>query len=137
MLARLLVTAAAAVVLYLGAAHLIFTFRGHLLRPRDPALEAQMRMVAPGITGQTTMWRVWIGMNASHGVGLLLFGAVYGYLALAEPAVLFGSPYLAAVGGLVLLAYIALAKTYFFRVPLRAVLVAAVCYTVGLAAAWT
>lgn len=136
MLARLLIATAAAVTLYLGAAHLLFTFRGPLLRPRDPALEAHMRRVSPGITAQTTMWRTWIGFNASHGLGLLLFGAVYGYLALFEPTVLFGSVFLRAAGSVLLLAYLVLAKAYFFNAPFRAVLAAVVCFAAGLAAAW-
>lgn len=136
MLARFLVAAAAVIALCLGAAHLVFTFHGPRLRPRDPALEIRMREVSPGITGQTTMWRAWIGFNASHSAGLLLFGAVYGYLALAQPATLFQSAFLTAVGGSLLLGYVVLAWRYWFRGPLRAVLAAAACYAVGLAAAW-
>jgi hypothetical protein len=136
MLARLLVAAAAAITLALGTAHLVFTFRGPRLRPRDPALEARMRVVSPGISGQTTMWRAWVGFNASHSLGLLLFGTVYGYLALADPATLFRSAFLAVVGGLLLLAYVVLARRYWFHAPLRAALVASLCYAAGVAAAW-
>ena len=28
------------------------------------------------------MWRAWVGFNATHGFGLILFGALYGYLAI-------------------------------------------------------
>jgi hypothetical protein len=136
MLARCLVATAAAIALYLGSAHVIFTLRGPLLRPRDAALEERMRVVSPVITGQTTMWRVWIGVNASHGFGLVLFAAVYGYLALAEPGVLFGSVFLPAVGGLLLLGYVVLAKTCFFRAPLRAVIAASACFAAGIVRAW-
>lgn len=136
MLARLLVTAAAAITGFLGTVHLVFTFTGPQLRPRDPALEAGMRAVSPGITRHTTMWRAWIGFNASHSLGLLAFGAVYGDLALAAPAVLFRSAVLAVVGGVLLLGYVVLARRYWFAAPFRGVLVALVCYVAGLAAAW-
>jgi hypothetical protein len=136
MLARLLIAAAAVIMLSLGTAHLVFTFHGSKLRPRDPALEARMRAVSPGISSQTTMWRAWVGFNASHSFGAMLFGTVYGHLALAEPAALFGSGFLAAVGGVLLLGYVILAQRYWFRAPLRGVLAASGCYAAGFAAAW-
>ena len=35
-------------------------------------------------TKETTMWRCWVGFNASHSMGLILFGLAFGYLALAH-----------------------------------------------------
>jgi hypothetical protein len=40
------------------------------------------------------MWRCWVGFNASHSLGLILFGLVFGYLALAHGQLLFRSPFL-------------------------------------------
>ena len=87
----LLVAASAAIFFVLGALHLLFTVRGPRLLPRDPALQARMQEVSPVITRQTTIWKCWIGFNASHSIALLLFGAVYGYLALAHGDFLFRS----------------------------------------------
>lgn len=78
--------------------------------PRDPALQARMREVSPVISRETTMWKAWIGFNASHGLGAVLFGLVYGYLALAHPAVLFQSAFLLGLGLCLLGAYTALGK---------------------------
>ena len=39
------------------------------------------------ITRETTVWRANLGFNASHSLGLITFGLVYGYLALAHPQV--------------------------------------------------
>jgi hypothetical protein len=133
-LAPSLVAASAAIVLLLGLAHLLFTFRGPKLLPRDPELQARMQEVSPVITRQTTMWKCWVGFNASHSVALILFGAVYGYLALAHGTVLFASVFLLALGLLVLLGYLFLAKMYFFRTPLRGVIVATVLYVFGFVA---
>src|SRR5688572_12148125 len=77
-----LVAASAAIVLLLGLIHLLYTFHGPKLSPRDPELQRRMQEVSPVITRQTTMWKAWIGFNASHGYGAVLFGAVYGYLSL-------------------------------------------------------
>jgi hypothetical protein len=46
------------------------------------------------LTRQTTMWRAWIGFNASHSMGAVFFGLVYGYLALLHVELLFRSPFL-------------------------------------------
>jgi hypothetical protein len=134
--ASLLVAASAAIVLLLGLLHLVFTFYGPKLLPRDPALKTRMQEVSPVITRQTTMWKAWLGFNASHSVALILFGAVYGYLALVQSEVLFGSVFLLALGLLVLLGYVFLARAYFFRAPLRGVIAATGLYLAALVVRW-
>jgi hypothetical protein len=44
------IAASAAVILLLGLVHLIYTFRGPELHPRDPDLTARMMAVSPLIT---------------------------------------------------------------------------------------
>jgi hypothetical protein len=131
---RILIAASASIALALGIAHLVFTFFGPKLRPRDPALEARMKEVSPVITSQSTMWKLWIGFNASHSCSAILFGSLYGYLALVQPAVLFHSSFLAICGGLFLLVYLILAKKYWFSTPFRWVVVASILYTAGFVA---
>ena len=131
MAARLLIVASAAISFALGVLHLLYTFGGQKFRPRDPELEARLKAVSPVLTRQTTMWKAWIGFNASHSLGLLFFAAVYAYLALGQSALLFGSIYLATVGGLFLGGYVVLAKRYWFSSALRGVALAAACYAAG------
>ena len=131
-IAPLLVAASAAIPLVLGLAHLLYTFHGPKLLPRDLGLRTRMQEVSPVITRQTTMWKAWIGFNASHSVGLILFGAVYGYLALEHGEFLFRSDFLLALGLILLLGYVFLAHRYFFRIPLRGVLLASCLYAVAL-----
>jgi hypothetical protein len=134
--APLLIAASAAIVLLLGCLHLLFTLHGPKLLPRDAALQTRMQEVSPVITRQTTMWKAWIGFNASHSFGLILFGAVYGYLALAQAEFLFSSVFLLALGLLVLLAYVLLARRYFFRTPLLGVALATALYALALVVRW-
>lgn len=134
--ARILIVASAAVVFVLGALHVLYTFRTRMLHPRDAALEANMREVPLVLARETTMWKAWIGFNASHGCGAILFGLIYGYLAIVHPQFLFDSTYLCTIGALMLAAYLALARFYWFSVPYRSVLVAAVCYAAGVMLAW-
>src|SRR5215510_459815 len=104
-LAPYLLTGSAAILLLLGLLHLLYTFHGPKLLPRDAELQARMSSVSPVITRQTTMWKAWVGFNASHSFGAILFGLVYGYLALAQSSLLFRSPFLLLVGLLLLAGY--------------------------------
>lgn len=128
----LLVAASAAIVLLLGLIHLLYTFYGPKLLPRDRELQTRMQEVSPVITRQTTMWNLWIGFNASHSYGAILFGAVYGYLALTHSAFLFQSIFLLSLGLLALLGYVFLAKRYFFSIPLGGILLATFLYILAL-----
>jgi hypothetical protein len=88
------------------------------------------------ITRETTMWKAWIGFNASHSYGAILFGAVYGYLALVHSAFLFQSRFLLLLGLLLLAGYVFLGKRYWFSVPFRGIVLASALYGVGLVAGW-
>jgi hypothetical protein len=131
-----LMTLSTLVVLTLGVLHLVYTFSGPKLTPRDPALQARMNEVPLVITRQTTMWRAWIGFNASHGMGAILFGLVYGFLANAHPELLFKSPFLLAVGFAMLGGLAVLAKVCWFRVPFAGIVVSLVCYLLSIVAWW-
>lgn len=128
----LLITASACVLGLLGGLHLFFTFYGNRFDPRDAAITAALRVVSPIISRQTTMARAAKGFHASHSLGALLFALVWGYLALYQWAVLRQSPFLLGLGMAVLLAYLALAKRYWFSVPLRGIALANVLYLAGL-----
>ena len=135
MLPQLLISASAAIVLTVGTLHLVYTFFGPKLRPRDPELEARMKEVSPVITSQTTMWKTWIGFNASHSLGLMLFGVLYGYLSIFQFQVLLQARFLLLVGAIFLVSFLVLAKRYFFRIPLACIASSLVLYVVGVAAA--
>ena len=131
--------ASAAVFLLLGLTHLLYTFHGPLLHPSDPDLTARMMTVSPVISGETTMWRAWVGFNVSHSLCLILFGAVYGYLAILHSDFLFRSWFLLALGLVLLLSCAIVARLYFFTSPFRGVVLAAVLYLLGIIfnKAWT
>ena len=131
-----LVAASAAVILLLGLIHLLYTFHGNKLHPRDAALEARLRDVSPVITRETTMWKAWIGFNASHSYGAILFGLLYGYLALVQSAFLFASPFLLVLGLVFLMGYVFLGKVYWFSVPFRGILLSTTLYVIALLVAW-
>jgi len=132
-----LVAASAAIILLLGLIHFLYTFRGQKLHPRDAALETRMKEVSPVITRETTMWKAWVGFNASHSYGAILFGLVYGYLATAQSSLLFQSPFLLLAGLLLLAGYAVLGKAYWFSVPFRGIVLSTALYVAALVILWT
>ena len=132
LLATNLIAASAAIIFSLGLLHLIYTFATNKFDPRDPALKIGMEAVSPVITKGTTMWRAWVGFNASHSYGAMLFGWMYGYLALAEGKVLLGSPFLLGTGLVVLAAYAWLGWRYWFKIPFRGIVISLALYFVAL-----
>ena len=129
-----LMLTSAAVIAALGALHLLYTFHGRKLTPRDPALQAAMASVPLVLTRETTMWKAWVGFNASHSMGALLFGLVYGWFALTNPAQLFASWFLLAVGFAMLGGLAALGRAYWFSVPFRGIAIALACYVIAVVA---
>ena len=124
--------ASASVIGLLGLVHLLYTFHGDKFDPRDAALTAALQTVSPRISRQTTMARAAKGFHASHSLGALLFALVYGYLALYQSALLQQSAFLRLLGLAVLLAYLALAQRYWFKIPLMGIGLATALYAGGL-----
>ncbi|MNE86999.1 hypothetical protein D3C80_1841450 [compost metagenome] len=96
-----------------------------------------MQAFSPRISRETSMWKAWIGFNASHSYGALLFGSVYGYLALLHGGMLGQSPFLLLLGQLLLLGYLWLAWRYWFSVPRKAILLGTLLYALALVLHWS
>ena len=135
MVATVLMVACAAILFALGTLHLVLTFVGPKLTPRDPALQLRMREISPVISKETTMWRCWVGFNASHSMAAMLFGLIYGFLAIAHASLLFSSPYLLVVGCLTVGGFFVLGRLYWFSVPFVGIGISLVCYVASIIAA--
>jgi hypothetical protein len=134
LIARVLMVVSAGIILALGALHLAYTFWGPKLTPRDHALQVSMDQVSPVISRETTMWRAWVGFNASHSMALILFGLIYCFLAITNSSLLFRSPFLLIVGLAMLVGLLILCKVFWFRVPFIGVGISLVCYLASIAA---
>lgn len=132
MISRILIGTCSAIMLFLGSVHLAYTFFTHKFNPIEGQLEAAMKQVVPRISRQMTMWKAWIGFHVSHSTGLMLFGLIYGYLALFRLEVLQNSYFLAGLGLLVLLGYVVIARVFWFRAPFIGVSAATLLYAAGL-----
>ena len=134
MIAKVLMVFSAGIILTLGVVHLVYTFWGPKLTPRDPALQISMSQISPVITKETTMWRAWIGFNASHSMGAILFGLIYGFLAIAHSQLLFRSPFLLILGLAMLAGFFVLGKVYWFSVPFIGISISLACYVASIPA---
>jgi hypothetical protein len=121
-------TLSAGILFALGLLHLVYTFWGSKLTPRDPALRVRMSEVSPVISKETTMWRAWVGFNASHSMGAILFGLIYGFLAIVHSQLLFQSPFLLLVGLAMVGGFCALGKVYWFSIPFTGIGISLACY---------
>jgi hypothetical protein len=136
LVATILMVLSASIVFTLGVLHLVYTFWGPKLTPRDHALQISMSQISPVITKETTMWRAWVGFNASHSMGAILFGLVFGFLALAHGQLLFQSPFLLVVGLVMLGGFAVLGKVYWFSAPFRGISLSLACYVASIALSW-
>jgi hypothetical protein len=117
----------------LGALHALYTLLDlgdpRRLVPADPSVRHAMANSALKLSrGATDIWRVWVGINLTHSLGLLLLAAV---------AVWAG----ARVGGvssslmlgltLVGCTYLIIALVYFYRVPAIGVAIGTGCFAVA------
>lgn len=135
MLAISLMAVSAGILLALGTLHLVYTFWGPKLTPRDPALRTAMTQVSPVITRDMTMWDAWVSFNATHSMGAMLYGLMYGYLAIAHAELLFSSPFLLVLGFATVGGYAAIGHVYWFRAPYLGACVSLACYVAGIIAA--
>src|SRR5258706_4052977 len=126
--ARMLILAGAAILGVLGSLPLAYTCFGDKLLPRDAAVIDAMKATTLVITRQTTVWEAWIGFNASHSLGAILFAAVYILLAAQHWQVLARSPALLLVGVATTLSYLWLPQAYWFRGPFTGIAIAAACF---------
>lgn len=136
MLASYFICASMAIGLLLALAHLRLTFFTRAFSPRDTALEAGMRTVAPIISPKLTMWQGQTGFHATHSLGIITLSVVYGYLAIAHPVFFFASHFLVGFGAAVLAAYAVVAWRYFFAQPLAGIGLALACYAIGVVLAY-
>jgi hypothetical protein len=121
-LSRYLFLAGSLPYLLLGTAHALATplrpadRRG--LAPADPRLSETMARTPLRMTRRTDMWRAWIGFNFSHGLGLVVLGALILLIGRSEVAFRAQASLFVPFALLASCAYLLLATKYWFRTPI-------------------
>ncbi len=128
MLAQLLWIAGASILLVLGTLHLAYTFFTDKFSSRNTNVVEEMKQSFPRLTNKTTLWKAWIGFNASHSVGAIFIGLINIILAIQYFEILRQSYLLLSLNILTIAFYLFLAKRYWFKIPLTGILITLLCF---------
>ncbi|KJY86485.1 hypothetical protein TW73_22670 [Pseudoalteromonas piscicida] len=112
----------------LGTIHLVYTFSTEKFNPYDTSAAEAMKRTSPQLTKETTIWRAWIGFNASHSLGAMLLAAIYIPLAINNFEVIKNSLWFSLLPVVVSASYLVLAKKYWFKIPFVGFLISLVCF---------
>lgn len=129
MIEKYLWIAGSLIFIILAGLHLLYTFFTNKFSVRDKQTEDMMKMAFPVLTKKTTMWKAWIGFNASHSIGGIFFGVINLYFAIQQFELLKESAWLLAFMLLVCLFYLFLGFKYWFIIPRTGILISFACFT--------
>ena len=121
-----------AIPFLLGALHLYLTLFTEKLFPRNSTIVQEMKESYPQLTKATTIWKSWIGFNASHSSGAIFFGFINIYLAVAHFDLITSDITIVTLDLTMAGSYCWLAWKYWFKMPLTGMLATSVCYIVAI-----
>lgn len=128
MIEQILLITGATIFGVLGTIHLVYTFFTNKFNATDSAVTEAMKDASPNLTKQTTMWKAWVGFNASHSLGAMLVTAFYVPLAVNHMDVIRGSLWFSVLPAIIGLSYLVLAKKYWFKIPLLGIVISTLCF---------
>jgi len=127
-MAQILLIIGATIFGLLGTIHLIYIFFTNKFDPYDLSVKDAMQGTSPVLAKDTTVWKAWIGFNASHSLGAMLIAAFYIPLALWDFAVIENSLWFTWLPVITGLSYLFLAKKYWFKIPFTGILISSACF---------
>lgn len=132
-MAQSLIIIGAAIFGILGLVHLMLTFFSDKFEAHNSAVSASMKSERINITKETTIWKAWVGFNASHSLGAILIALIFIPLVIQTPSVVMDSLYYLSLLALYSAVYLFLAVKYWFKVPVIGFAVAGLCFWASLA----
>jgi hypothetical protein len=111
----------------LGGIHLLYTFFTNKFSSRNKLVDEEMKISFPILTKETTMWKAWVGFNASHSSGAIYIGLINLYLSVKYFTIV-TNPVFLFLNIVTVLFYLWLAKKYWFSTPFKGILIAACCF---------
>jgi hypothetical protein len=118
MIAKYLWETGSFIITIMGILHLRGTLFTNVLHPRNEKLVAEMQVSPLILTEKLTMWKSWIGFNASHSSGVIFVGVVNFYLAFHYFEILQSDPFFFLFTILTMGFYVWVAKKYWFKTVL-------------------
>ena len=128
MLAKYLWLIGSSIIFLLGTAHMYFTFFSNKFSSKNKRVVEEMKNSNPILTRNTTMWKAWIGFNASHSSGAMFIGIINCYLAVNHFALFESGHFLFLFTIITTGFYLWLAKKYWFKVPFLGIAIALLCF---------
>ncbi|MDP4264745.1 MAG: hypothetical protein Q8941_19615 [Bacteroidota bacterium] len=128
MLSKILWLSGSAIFLLLGVWHLYYIFFTNKFDPRNKSVMEEMKNTSPRLTDETTMWKAWMGFNASHSAGAIFLGLVNIILAVEYFYVIENSFFLSLLTILTAFFYLWLGKKYWFSIPFTGIFIAVCCF---------
>lgn len=116
------------IMFLLGAIHFIYIFFTNKLLPRSEKVKEEMKSTNPILTRETTMWKGWIGFNASHSSGAIFIGLLNFYLAVNYFTLFQSDNFFFLFNILTIGFYVWLAKKYWFKIPLIGISITLICF---------
>jgi hypothetical protein len=114
-----------------GTVHLVYTFFTDKFLPRDEKLIEAMNRASPVLSQEISMWKAWIGFNASHSSGIIFLAVINCFLAVKYFTLIQKSHFFFLFNIITVAFYVFLARKYWFIPPLVGVSVTLACYTVA------
>jgi hypothetical protein len=130
MIEKYLWIAGSSIFLGLGSLHLLYTFFTNKFSSRNKEMVEAMKISYPNLTNKTTMWKAWIGFNASHSTGAMFIGLVNIILAIEDFSILTNSLSLLLLNIIFVLFYLFLGWKYWFNIPFTGVLITSICFLI-------
>ena len=128
---QILLVVGASIFGILGAVHFLFTFFTNKFEAYDPSVTEAMKGTSLVLTKETTVWKAWIGFNASHSLGAMLVAGIYIPLSVSYFNVIQQSIWFSSLPVFLSFSYLFLAKRYWFKIPLIGVSISTACFLVA------
>lgn len=119
------------IFIILGSIHLAYTFFTNKFSSKNGQLMKEMKASYPILTKETTMWKAWIGFNASHSIGMLFIGLINFYIAIRYYDTLHADHFFYVMNIIVVAFFVWLGKNYWFKLPFIGVLTTLICYLIA------
>lgn len=119
------------IFIILGSIHLIYTFFTNKFSSRNQNVISEMKASYPILTKHTTMWKAWVGFNASHSMGVLFFGIINLYIAFKYFDDFQLDYFFFILNILIVGFYVWLGKKYWFNIPFSGALITLICYVLS------
>lgn len=119
------------ILLILGTLHLIYTFFTDKFNTRNVSTQQMMEVDFPILTSKTTIWKAWIGFNASHSIGAMFIGLINIIIVIENFSLFQQSITLLILDNCTIIFYTFLAVRYWFIIPKVGIFISLFCFLIA------